>query len=281
MTESNNNTIKFFDLNVVECGQEQCIPNKGLQPFAKKGVYTIHYIQSGKGFVTVNGSTRELGSGDLFVMFPGEVMSYYAGVQKPWSYNWVLLDGTMVDHLIALSGITRQNPFFSYGKDNEIGKLYADMYTLYRHHPYTLFEYHGVMYTIFGKMIHSSNVAKKVQFDEMEDLVKDTAIFIDNNYNYGITVKDMADNVCVSAKYLWYAFSNVYKMSPKQYLTKVRMERAKDLIEQGKAKIKNIAIAVGYVDQLHFSREFKKAFGMSPRRMYKELDEEERASEGD
>ena len=53
-------------------------------------------------------------------------------------------------------------------------------------------------------------------------------------------------------------------MTTKRYLTKVRMTQALSLLQSGKMKVKDVAEAVGYPNQLHFSNEFKKYFGKSP-----------------
>ena len=52
-------------------------------------------------------------------------------------------------------------------------------------------------------------------------------------------------------------------MSPQKYLTNVRIKKAKTLLRSDN-KISIISEAVGYPDQLYFSRVFHKATGMSP-----------------
>ena len=60
-------------------------------------------------------------------------------------------------------------------------------------------------------------------------------------------------------------------MSPSKYLTMVRMEQAKQLLQQTDEAMAQIALAVGYQDVFYFSKVFKKSEQLSPseyRRMY-------------
>lgn len=54
-----------------------------------------------------------------------------------------------------------------------------------------------------------------------------------------------------------------------EYLTDVRMEKAKELLRNSSKSIKEICLEVGYADSSYFSRIFKKNVGVSPKE-YKE-----------
>ena len=53
-------------------------------------------------------------------------------------------------------------------------------------------------------------------------------------------------------------------LSPNDYLTQYRINRACSLLRNSKLTISNIANSVGYDDPLYFSRVFKKVKGVSP-----------------
>jgi len=59
-------------------------------------------------------------------------------------------------------------------------------------------------------------------------------------------------------------FKTEVGLSPAQYLKKIRMEKACQLLETSFLRVKEIAAAVGYNDHTHFEREFKKAHGLTP-----------------
>lgn len=65
-----------------------------------------------------------------------------------------------------------------------------------------------------------------------------------------------------------YYFSRLFKKStgltPHQYLLKCRTERAKRLLKSSNLSIATIAAQVGFVDQSHLARHFKRLVGVSP-----------------
>ena len=58
--------------------------------------YLIHYIISGKGRYTVNGSVHTLTPGDAFLVYPNTEVIYQADAQDPWEYTWVGFTGSDV-----------------------------------------------------------------------------------------------------------------------------------------------------------------------------------------
>lgn len=67
--------------------------------------YLIHYIISGKGRYTVNGSVHTLTPGDAFLVYPNTEVIYQADAQDPWEYTWVGFTGsdaaTILEPLIS------------------------------------------------------------------------------------------------------------------------------------------------------------------------------------
>lgn len=60
-------------------------------------------------------------------------------------------------------------------------------------------------------------------------------------------------------------------LSPGEYARRCRIERATDLLLRGSESLADVAAAAGYADQSHFSREFARETGMSPRRFRAEI----------
>jgi len=70
----------------------------------------------------------------------------------------------------------------------------------------------------------------------------------------------------VSVSGLQRAFSSHLGISPKQYLLKLRMNRALELLAENTLSIKEIAFACGFQDEKYFSRAFRKKYGYPPSR---------------
>lgn len=81
------------------------------------------------------------------------------------------------------------------------------------------------------------------------------------------------DRICqagfISASSLQRAFQAHFGLSPKQYLIKLRMARALDLLAENTLSIKEIAYASGFADEKYFSRAFRQKYGYPPSHFYK------------
>jgi two-component system, response regulator YesN len=97
------------------------------------------------------------------------------------------------------------------------------------------------------------------------EIVETAKRYIELNYTKEISLEEIAGHVSVSSFYLSRIFSKREGMTYKDYLIKLRMERAKQLLKEGRKSIKEISMDVGYVDQNYFSRAFKKYYNKSPK----------------
>ena len=90
--------------------------------------------------------------------------------------------------------------------------------------------------------------------------------FIDTNFsNCMLNEKLLAERFGYNENYLRRRFKEEYGLTPLQYLSEVRISKAKNLLRFArKFSVGEISHQVGFVDQLYFSRFFKKHTGFSP-----------------
>ena len=93
--------------------------------------------------------------------------------------------------------------------------------------------------------------------------------FIIDNFSKDISMADVADNINMSYSYFSKLFKEETGMTFSKYLTKIRMEKAKDLLQNPTYRVNEIACMVGYDNLYHFSRAFKSYYGMSPNQFRK------------
>ena len=91
------------------------------------------------------------------------------------------------------------------------------------------------------------------------------ADYLDEHYAEKISLDQIAENMYLSPYYISKIFKSEIGESPIHYLIRVRLEHAKELLEQKEDfGVAEIAEKVGYDDAYHFSKLFKKTYGMSP-----------------
>lgn len=102
-----------------------------------------------------------------------------------------------------------------------------------------------------------------------ESIIERAAAYINQNYtNQALSLQTVADTLYLSPVYFSRIFAEVTGETFSSYLTKIRMQKAIELLGQ-KAKIENIASSIGYSSGKYFSRRFKSFTGMTPIEYYR------------
>jgi len=87
---------------------------------------------------------------------------------------------------------------------------------------------------------------------------------IDARLDARLTVDMLAREVGLSPAHFARAFKETVGRAPHQYLLWLRLERARRLLELCDADLSDIAQRTGFADQAHFTRLFKRAYGITP-----------------
>lgn len=252
----------FVELSLHECGREICVPEKAIV-FSTKHYHLFHYISKGKGTFQIAGNVYHLHAGNLFYIPPESKAEYAPDKEDPWTYEWLGFDGASVPEILKKIGLSDQSPvyldhdevmlkpFFDSIVNEVAEKGFLDMFCL------------GKAYELFGTML--SNVKEdKTSFSPLDSHIENAKEYIRNNFQFSISIEDVSKNVGVTPNYLANIFKSQTNQSPKSYLTEVRMQKAIIYLLTGQYKVKEVGKLVGYPNQLHFSAEFKKHFGLSP-----------------
>ncbi|MHA6483115.1 helix-turn-helix domain-containing protein [Paenibacillus sp. strain BS8-2] len=91
-----------------------------------------------------------------------------------------------------------------------------------------------------------------------------TIDYMEQRIGKPVQIGDLPDLAGMTPSSYSRAFKKLTGMSPVAYLTSLRMLRAKELMARGNGALRDVAISVGYQDELYFSRVFKKTEGVSP-----------------
>ncbi|MDQ0207241.1 response regulator transcription factor [Alkalicoccobacillus murimartini] len=111
------------------------------------------------------------------------------------------------------------------------------------------------------------NICKSQRWDENlkhRQLIEQMLDFIQDHMDQNITLQDLAEKLYISRNYLGKIFKQVVGESFKDYLLRVRMEKAKTMIQEGTYLIYEISENVGYGNPAYFSSAFKKYTGYTP-----------------
>lgn len=112
--------------------------------------------------------------------------------------------------------------------------------------------------------------ASRLDVRENDMVVMAKRYIADQYENPAFTLKEVADHVGLNEKYFSSRFTKEAGETVSEYLTEVRIQKAKELLRTTNFKIYEIAEMVGYQTTEHFNRMFKKKMQMSPSAFRKE-----------
>jgi transcriptional regulator GlxA family with amidase domain len=87
---------------------------------------------------------------------------------------------------------------------------------------------------------------------------------MNNNLHRRIRLAELAEAANLSPSHLSHLFKTQTGLSPGEYLRRLRMEKARQLLTTSLLSIKQIMAMAGYTSKGHFVRHFKKSFELTP-----------------
>lgn len=260
----------FIDLCMYQYGFEKCEPGHSFGP-AKRNHYLFHYIISGTGTLMADNAkgetqTYSIKSGQGFLIFPEQITTYYADQNLPWEYIWIEFDGLRVKQALDLTELSINAPVYHPHSKDLREQMMNEMLYIVHHAKESPFHLIGHLYLFFDYLTQSVKSTKLVQSSKMSDYyIKEALNYIEQNFQNEITIEDIAGVCGINRSYFGKIFHNSIGYSPQEFLIKYRMAKATELLKLTSLSIAEIGSAVGYENQLHFSRAFKKINGVSPR----------------
>jgi len=224
--------------------------------YGRRNYFILHFVLEGKGFFNGHPVCKDEG----FLIRPMETVAYQPNPQDPWNYFWVCFEGDAAEGICRRYIGADSRGVFPYSFRSVltewIGTLFLKGTSL--NNPYAL--------SLFYYMISQ---CENLPAEKRNRHVEAAKNYIHLNFHRPITVRQIAEVHSLSDRYLYNLFVRHEGVSPKQYLNRVRIQNAKELLLQTDCTVTEVAFSVGFDDVLAFSRFFAKHTGMSPRTFQK------------
>lgn len=241
--------------------------------------YEIEYYTRGGGGIEVDGELLRFDTGDINIRKPGQVVrgvlpyncyviaiDFLGRWNKCSSYVWgdkknaqPLIENVLLDSLpdrirdkktdsvgILMKRINDSNIYI-----NELEKINIKSYL------FTLLKELYVISGYKGEAVYNADIKKAVKY-------------ITQNYTSEINVSQLIEKSGLCKAHFHKLFKACTGTTPNNYITSLRMERAKYLLKASLSEISEIAYSCGYYDNVYFSYVFKKFTGITPSRYRKE-----------
>lgn len=122
-------------------------------------------------------------------------------------------------------------------------------------------------YRKFQYLLKGIQMRKTVK---LHPIIHNSIAYIEKNYTKDITLEKVSSMVGLTPQYFSSYFKEEMDITFTEHITKLRIEKAKELIRNSQMSIQEVCFFVGYHDPNYFSRIFKKYVGCTPSRYKKE-----------
>ncbi|MDL2295733.1 response regulator [Lachnospiraceae bacterium OttesenSCG-928-E19] len=129
---------------------------------------------------------------------------------------------------------------------------------------YSLDSYRSLTKWFVQKMVDAATHVGLRQHEKTGSVVEKAKEYISQNFKLELSLENIAQKVGISPYYLSKIFKELEGVNYIEYVTRLRMEYAKEALLKGEDSIKTICCDAGYSDPNYFSRIFKKWVGMTP-----------------
>lgn len=253
-------------LQINSCGiSNECMDD--CLSFRKNGRldYHILYTAQGKCDVLFGEKHYTLLKGG-FVIYPPKMPQSYKAYAKTRTL-WIHFNGNAAENILAEYNITPgvYSRSYSQAAENIILRLIKEHSLAGESY---ISNEKGILLSLLceiGRIINSKSEPKK------SGIIDECVEFLTINFNLNISTDELAAKYNMSKSRFMHLFKDITGTSPHHYQQLLRINNSKLLLETTSMTIAEISRAIGFDDQLYFSRLFKKHTGVSPIR-YRETD---------
>lgn len=262
------NQIENFNVKINNCGVDRHSYLLSENPSIHH--YGFFAIYDGTGSYILNGKTFPIKKGDVCYIPRGMPYATKSDVDAPFKLYYLAFNSPDGPSLMSRMGFSIDSPVISTESDYVKKKL-AAIFKLLSYDSFNrVMKANMVLFEIFYYFFKRNKANDKINTDKNR-YVKIAEDIIQQNYTTNISVDTIAKHLHLNRTYLSHLFVSIKGLSIKQYLTAFRIEKAMDLLHEGKLTIAQIAQEVGFNDSVNFYRQFKKLNYVSPKQFQQNL----------
>ena len=236
----------------------------------------IAFMMSGKGKYKINGKIYDVGEGDLIIFNPGtlhqcivtdaenSLTEFFVGASDIQFKNLPenCLPLTENEMIIHTTGEFRQKIFkICASMEAENAVCWQGRYFMMK--TYLM----QMILLIVKQQMRPVEVKTGYSFESVNKkyVVEQIVNYFEDHYADKISLDQIAENMYLSPFYISKIFKSETGDTPIRHLINIRLEKAMELLQNGfSGSIQEVAILVGYEDAYHFSKLFKKRYGLPP-----------------
>jgi len=258
-------------LNVVH-GKLEHWETQGTQIYKKStGRLGLFYVYEGQGCMILDDQIFPLAVGSLAQIPIKRKLVLRNSPPGPLRFFWIEYDFMLIrwqgEPPLIEQPPDKRLPFEWVVPMMDHRGLRSDMQLLYRIWTEKGEGYAGQVKLLFFNLLLriGEQLYERRKDDSAERSIMDCVNYINNHYQESLEREQLASKVSLSRSYFSVLFKRYIGCSPVQYITRVRLDKAMQLLRGSNKPISVVALEVGFRDPLYFSRVFTREVGVTPR----------------
>ena len=283
--DTTNFEISDRPLEINSCGMNR-VSHRGNATFVRRPAgrrdFQLLYLSQGRADHYWQGQWITLHAGQAFLYWPGMPQYYLYRADTPVICKWVHFSGTAAEKLLRDCGMRPEAPVMEIGDDAEISLLYDRLIREAQLKPpcYQALS-QALLYQIVALMGRKMAILQDEAGYQLRQKLMRAVEYMHSHYGDPQSLDAYAAQCGMSRFRFAHAFRLHMGQSPYAYLTRLRLEHARELLAGSDLKIADVARACGYENPLYFSRLFSQRFQLSPTRYRRESQAKELPPDAD
>ncbi|MBA2681866.1 MAG: helix-turn-helix transcriptional regulator [Ktedonobacteraceae bacterium] len=234
-------------------------------PPRRLSCYAAVWISNGTGWLETSATPQriQIVSGTLFWLFPG-VTHTYAPDAGGWTEQWTLFEGPLMASFERLDFLSPAQPAQFVGNSGAIETIFAQLYTDFQESgPLTGVLSASLIHRLII-VVHQLAIEMQTEHDPVARAVQSSRAWLDEHAFEVCSLEELAADCNMGYSTFRRHFKSLVGCSPKEYILRLRLRRAKELLAFTQQNVVEIARHVGFADSFYFSRLFHEKEGISP-----------------
>lgn len=218
--------------------------------------YVFEYVLEGKGYIETPEKKYVVHAGDMYFLNKGQYHVYYSDHEKPFKKEFIVLRGELADRLAALYKVEDNTIVQQVDIHPIFEQIFANME---REEVIPNDEIERLVVQLFQQVRTQERKEKKG--NNLAVRIKD---YLYDHMRENLTMAKLVSDLHISKSVAHLAFAERYGTSIMKYYMTIKLDYAKQLIQQTNEPIGEIAHFLSFEDEKYFSKCFKKEFGITP-----------------
>ncbi len=259
------------NISVNSCGHYKLISLNKFEtqrPFGRQD-YQLLYVSHGSANFLIQGEMVHVPAESFVLYYPGEQQHYSYCLEDHPDLYWIHFSGLEITELLKKYGLYPHH-LFHVNSGEECKRLFDKIIRELQLKRTNFFSLINVYFDELLLLL-SRQIAEESKESGKNELIEQAIEYFHKEYRNKISIEEYANKCNISCCWFIRSFKKHTGTTPGQYLSDIRINKAKELLKNGTFNITETAEFVGYDNPLYFSRIFKKNVGMSPREYLKKL----------